>query len=891
MQDLYATTDQRSTGEAASVLGRTMSKFRSKLQDAFVQNNVNKAIMTVIEEKSSVTLADRLDEIVTKELRRNGHKNVALILRALEHVIIKDEECIHKLVHHGLVVKTVYMLNWFERVSEHLKEQQKPTKIAIKLIEVFYEVSMSLCQMTSAGSYKILDVFLLRFGAVVLDHDAPFSLRLEAIRTINSMLDSSPKDIRKRLCQSDDHIGLLEDLAKALIDIGDYEMQVAISEALCRMTPKKLREDFAGKWFSFRSFASAFTSIRDKDFETDCRTFLNELNSYFGNSRRVFSFPCIRVFLDSTELFKPDDEFLTHFWVDFNIGTSTISFFVNDPQNTLWELIHLCKDAISTYNLQDRDGQKILTVNMMNPISNGKITGQKVEIIFSSEPHIQTALTRVFEEKLQPGPSYAGTQQLNMPETSPPVGDFKGTTKVSFLFSGANSYPGANLKRTQEKDIFYFKDHSDSEVTLKVSQCVGDTYDTECSGKSHDRKPETITFMTALWRYQKQWNCRHQQDLGLTMTIIWTMVARAKTVLFCQSSSSNGSTKSLPDTLDRTIKKRMRMMHSSEEFLRRDTPQIDYSRKRSRSKGKLRVLPLSSPSSNEEELSKYSTPKHKCHGKERRENEEWQRTVNVESSVLKEITADSGFQEKTTISDSSFPMEEPENLIEKLHEHALDIEASLPQTSEPSESSEPYGDLKRDQLLPRLKPKRLFTSMSLEDAAERVTKVLEDESEEELGAGVRAAFNSFKTQLKAHFSSRYKRIEARSMQSLTDCQRNVTSLLGTVHSQRLLHLEHFQNSVVQQLECLEQDCLSLKTIEKETVNFWQSESNTVRAFCDRQQKSSVFNVRLDSLTVPQESAVASYGRSENQEANVSLLADLEASQCPPEQSNAEVMSS
>lgn len=29
------------------------------------------------------------------------------------------------------------------------------------------------------GSNKILDVFLLRFGAVVLDHDAPFCLRLE----------------------------------------------------------------------------------------------------------------------------------------------------------------------------------------------------------------------------------------------------------------------------------------------------------------------------------------------------------------------------------------------------------------------------------------------------------------------------------------------------------------------------------------------------------------------------------------------------------------------------------------------------------------------------------------------------------------------------------------
>lgn len=56
---------------------------------------------------SIVTLSFYADDLLNKlqELRRNGHKNVALILRALEHVIIKDEECIHKLVHHGLVVK------------------------------------------------------------------------------------------------------------------------------------------------------------------------------------------------------------------------------------------------------------------------------------------------------------------------------------------------------------------------------------------------------------------------------------------------------------------------------------------------------------------------------------------------------------------------------------------------------------------------------------------------------------------------------------------------------------------------------------------------------------------------------------------------------------------
>ncbi|KAK2869887.1 hypothetical protein Q8A67_024279 [Cirrhinus molitorella] len=823
----------------------------SRLHDSFSQNNLSMVTMILIEEKSSVSLADRLDEVVTKELHKNEHKNVALILRAIEHLISKDEESIQKLVHHGLVIS-----------SEHLKEQHKPPRDAMNLIEVFYEVAMGLCQITIAGSNKILDIFLLRFGAVVLDYEVPFCLRLEAIRTINSMLDSSPKDIRKKLCQSDDHVGLLEDLAKALTDIGDYEMQVAISEALCRMTPRKLREDFAGKWFNFRSFASAFTSIRDKDFETDCRTFLNELNSYFGISRRVFSFPCIQAFLDSAELFKPEDEFLKEFWVDFNIGTSTISFFVNDPKNTLWELIHLPKDVVSMYDLQERDNQKILEVHMSTQLSHGEITGKIVKIIFSAEYNIQTALTRVFPEKPQSflvskdgvqsgycstkieGTQHEQTSVLqtitrHVCPTVPSAVESKVIYQHSPL-SGPSRYSRSKVKGTQGQDIFLFKDHSDSEVILEV--CQSHTFETDRSGQSHDRNPKTITFMTALWRYQ---------------------VARAKTVLFCQTSSSNGSTKSLPDILGRTpVKKKIKVTRSDEWCLRKDTPHAVYSRRKPRAKNKLRVLPLSSPSSNEEELSKYSTPKQRLQGRERVASEDWQsqiklgRSLNVESSLFKESTADSGFQNKT-VSETSLPLEDFDHLIEE--DHSLDKETSTPQKSEADESSELYVGLQGDTRLPKhpiFQPRRLFMSSPLEEAAERVTEALVDEeSEEDLGAGVRAAFNSFKTQLRAHFTSRYKKIEARSLQSLTDCQRNVTSLLGTVHNQRLVHLEQFQNTVVQQLACLEQDCLSLKTIEKETVNFWQSESDTVRAFCDGQQK------RLDSLLIPHVSAEAPFSLS------------------------------
>ncbi|KAG1953747.1 synaptonemal complex protein [Pimephales promelas] len=777
--------------------------FTSRIHDAFVQNNISMAIMILIEEKSSVSLIDRLDEVVIKELHKNEHKNVSLLLQAIEHLFGKDKDTIQKLVQHGLVVK---MLNWFEMASEYVKEHHKPPRDAMKLIEIFYEVTMSLCQMTIAGSSKILDIFLLRFGAVVLDCEVPFCLRLEAIRTINSMLDSSPKETRKKLCQSDDHTGLLEDLAKALTDIGDYEMQVAISEALCRMTPRKLREHFAGKWFSFRSFASAFTSIRDKDFETDCRTFLNELNSYFGNSRRVFSFPCIQAFLDSAELFKPEDECLKEFWVDFNIGTSTISFFVNDPQNTLWELIHLPKDVVSMYELQECDDQKIVVFHMSTPISHGEITGKIVKIIFSLEHNIQTALTRVFAEKPQPasaskdtlqsgdavttieGPQHEQTVKLQK-FSSPPAGETKGIHQLPLLLSGPSRYSISKVKGTPVQDIFDFKDHSDTEVE------------------------------------------------------------RAKTVLFSQTTSSNGSTKSLPDN------KKIRV-HSDEWFLRKVTPHADYSRRKPRPKGKLRVLPLSSPSSNEEQFFKYSTPKQRLQvaSKDGQSRVKLRRSLNKEFSLLKETTADSGFQ-NMTVSETSL-QEEQLNLIEE--EHCLDKETPLPPRTEALGSSE----LPRQ---PTFQPTRLFLSSPLEDAAERITEVLmEDESEEELGAGVRAAFNGFKTQLRAHFSSRYKKIEARSLQSLTDCQRNVTSLLGTVHNQRLVHLEQFQNSVVQQLECLEKDCLSLKTIEKETVNFWQSESVTVRAFCDKQQK------RLDTLLIPCEGSEASVSQSARSEAKVTV---------------------
>ncbi|KAL6462970.1 hypothetical protein MHYP_G00293920 [Metynnis hypsauchen] len=77
----------------------------NRLEDAFCSNSVLSAVRAILEEKSSTSLVDRLDEVASRELQKNEFKNVTLILRALEQIISKDKDCINRLVHQGVVIK------------------------------------------------------------------------------------------------------------------------------------------------------------------------------------------------------------------------------------------------------------------------------------------------------------------------------------------------------------------------------------------------------------------------------------------------------------------------------------------------------------------------------------------------------------------------------------------------------------------------------------------------------------------------------------------------------------------------------------------------------------------------------------------------------------------
>lgn len=53
-----------------------------------------------------------------------------------------------------------------------------------------------------------------------------------------------------------------------MYSVVDYDLQVAITEALCRMIPEKQRRELACQWFSMDFVSSAFKGIKDSEFET-----------------------------------------------------------------------------------------------------------------------------------------------------------------------------------------------------------------------------------------------------------------------------------------------------------------------------------------------------------------------------------------------------------------------------------------------------------------------------------------------------------------------------------------------------------------------------------------------------------------------------------------------
>ncbi|XP_029975455.1 synaptonemal complex protein 2 [Salarias fasciatus] len=352
--------------------------------------------------KCSQQFVNKLDQLVNKSLDRNDPKAVSLIFASLYKCGKNLKVCgtgqgLPGLITRGLVEK---MVQWFEKCKQLWIQYDQHQDVAFTVLEDFLNVLMMIHEACKEGTYKVTESFLHLLAQLAVDPRVYILIQKEAIRDFNLLLDKMPVELKKerKLLTSQEFSDLMMKLAGRILDGGDYDFQSSLIESLFRMTTPVQRRELADRWFSMGHIASAFTKICDSEFETGCRQFLNMVNGMHGDKRRVYSYPCLEVFLDTHELLMPVDEKLEEFWIDFNLGSRSISFYFTlaDAEESYWEAMSINANEVVSYTVTEKCKRKVLQINMSEVVVVGPVEGSSLSIHFSSSLDILQAAANIY---------------------------------------------------------------------------------------------------------------------------------------------------------------------------------------------------------------------------------------------------------------------------------------------------------------------------------------------------------------------------------------------------------------------------------------------------------------------------------------------------------------
>ncbi|KAM5305520.1 synaptonemal complex protein 2 [Glossophaga mutica] len=336
----------------------------------------------------------QLEKCIDDALRKNDFRPLKTLLQIdiCEDVKIK---CSKQFFHNIYIF--LYMVAWFEKSKEILLSRgNSKDEALINMIEDLLDLLMVIYDVNDEGKKQVMESFIPRICALVIDSRVNICIQQETLKKMNAMLDKMPQDARKIL-YTQEMLILMNSMGKRILDAGDYDLQVGIVEALCRITTEKQRRELACQWFSMDFIANAFKGIKDSEFETDCRIFLNLVNGMLGDKRRVFTFPCLSAFLDKYELQIPSDEKLEEFWIDFNLGSQSLSFYIaGDDDDHQWEAVTVPEDKVQTYSIEERKSKKLLTIILKNILKISAREGKKLLLYFDASLEITDVTQKMF---------------------------------------------------------------------------------------------------------------------------------------------------------------------------------------------------------------------------------------------------------------------------------------------------------------------------------------------------------------------------------------------------------------------------------------------------------------------------------------------------------------
>ena len=243
----------------------------------------------------------------------------------------------------------------------------------------------------------LLEGLLGEMLAVIVHSHTTFYVRKAWLKSVNSLLSGSGGEVRKTLAQL--FSGDIEHLVDLLYTCGDYDMESSVVETLLRLSNKGNRTKLAASWFPKYALVQSLF-IRIKEFEADCRNFLNCFNQGLGVNQLVFTFSALNCQVGNQEMFKPPDSNYRNFWIDFNVGSASLSVYhvKEEGSKDMWDLLIITKDMVSSSSITNQAGSTVLRLAL--PSSQAVIT-------FTPDPKLSQLVSEIFPSKaVSPDPEH-----------------------------------------------------------------------------------------------------------------------------------------------------------------------------------------------------------------------------------------------------------------------------------------------------------------------------------------------------------------------------------------------------------------------------------------------------------------------------------------------------